>query len=151
MRHHSSRGFTLIEVLIVVVILSTLAAVAIPQFSDSQKDAREASLHRNIRTLRAGIEAYTLHHGTPPDGAKDLFQLTQPTNLAGEIGQAGPAYPYGPYLKTIPPQTFSMLTGVRLDSGSGTPKSLSSPGGGWIYRPATGQVWADHPDYVETY
>jgi prepilin-type N-terminal cleavage/methylation domain-containing protein len=143
-------GFTLIEVLIVVVILAVLAGTIIPQFSTSTKDARESALRCNIQLLRRQLEMYKLHHvGALPDGTGNLQQLLKSTNADGVIGAAGPSFPYGPYIyAALPPQPFSGLSTVRIDAGTGVPAALATPGGGYIYRPATGQIWVDHPDYV---
>jgi general secretion pathway protein G len=55
-------GFTLVELLIVVIILGVLAAIVIPQFSSSTTDAKEASLDSNLATLRNSIELYKIQH-----------------------------------------------------------------------------------------
>ncbi len=151
MRRSNRLGFTLIEVLIVVVIMATLAATVIPQFANSAKDAKESSLRFNAHCLRNAIDLYKLHHNQSfPDGTNNLQQLTAATNSAGLIGATGATYPYGPYLRSLPPQPFSGLSTIRIDTGTGTPTAAAGQGGGWIYRPATGQIWIDHPDYVNT-
>ena len=45
-------GFTLVEILIVVIILGILAAIVIPQFTNASQDARESSLLSQLQTLR---------------------------------------------------------------------------------------------------
>jgi general secretion pathway protein G len=57
------RGFTLIEILIVVIILGILAAIVIPQFSSASSDAKKASLQSTVQTLRSQIALYKLQHG----------------------------------------------------------------------------------------
>ena len=87
--------------------------------------------------------------GALPDGANNLEQLSKPTNQGGQIGTAGPSYPYGPYIQTqLPANPFSGLNTVKLDNGTGVPSATAGNGGGWIYRPSTGEVWVDHVDYV---
>ena len=57
-----NRGFTLVEILIVVVILGILAAIVIPQFSDAATEANEANLVSNLQTLRSQIALYRIQH-----------------------------------------------------------------------------------------
>ena len=53
-----SRGFTLIEMVVVVVIVSVLAAVAIPMVETSVKRQKEIELRRALRTIRTAIDEY---------------------------------------------------------------------------------------------
>jgi prepilin-type N-terminal cleavage/methylation domain-containing protein len=61
-RKHLHAGFTLVELLIVVIILGVLAAIVIPQFSSSTTDAKEAALDSNLSALRSAIELYRVQH-----------------------------------------------------------------------------------------
>jgi prepilin-type N-terminal cleavage/methylation domain-containing protein len=153
---NTRRGaFTLIEVLIVVVIMAVLAATIIPQFSTSAKDARESNLKFNLQSLRTQVELYKLQHGgSYPTGANNLEQLTKATDAAGAVSLTGlpdATHPLGPYVSGgLPAQPFSGLKTVTLDTGTAgtTPTATAAPGGGWIYRASTGEIWIDHPDYV---
>lgn len=58
MRTKTEKGFTLIEMIIVVVIISVLAAVAIPMVETSVKRDKELELRRSLRTIRTAIDEY---------------------------------------------------------------------------------------------
>src|SRR6266853_131555 len=55
-------GFTLVEILIVVIILGILAAIVIPQFTNASQDARKSSLTSQLQTIRSQVELYKLQH-----------------------------------------------------------------------------------------
>ena len=106
-------GFTLVEVLIVVVIMAILAATIIPQFSDSSKDAKESNLRFNLHTLRSQIELYkSQHDGVVPQTA-NLPELSNKTTLAGDIGNTR-THKFGPYIRQIPANPFTDSQSVVL-------------------------------------
>lgn len=62
-------GFTLVEILIVVVILGILAAIVIPSFASATEDTRKAAFTQDLRSFETGILRYEVDHGSfPPDG-----------------------------------------------------------------------------------
>src|SRR5688572_12477495 len=84
-------GFTLVEILIVVIILGILAAIVIPQFTNASQDARESSLLSQLQTLRSQLELYKLQHldqmpSTLVASPFDWTQLTAKTNDQGATG-----------------------------------------------------------------
>src|SRR2546423_13830091 len=62
MTRNRKSGFTLVEILIVVIILGILAAIVIPQFTNASQDARKSSLTSQLQTMRSQIELYKLQH-----------------------------------------------------------------------------------------
>ena len=122
-------GFTLVELLIVVIILGILAAVVIPQFTDASTDTRVSSLSQNLQSIRGQIELYKLQHtGTYPDATKFADQMTLATDASGST--TATTKPFGPYLQRIPNNPFSNANDV-----SGTVSTDGTKG--WYYE-ATG-------------
>jgi general secretion pathway protein G len=80
------RGFTLIEILIVVVILGILAAIVIPQFTNASQEATESSIRSQLQTLRGQIELYRVRNaGDLPTKIDDL--LAPPSGQAPYLTQ----------------------------------------------------------------
>src|SRR5688572_18299221 len=112
---HRRGGFTLVEILIVVVILGILATVIVPQFSNASRQARENTLKDDLRYLRTQITVFKAQHrdvapGYPggstaaaPSEATFLQQMTMYSNDACAVSAtASPAYKFGPYLTKMP-------------------------------------------------
>jgi general secretion pathway protein G len=68
------RGFTLLELMIVISIIMILMAVAIPVYNQSVIQARESVLRSNLSTLRSVISQYTLDKQKAPQSLDDLVQ-----------------------------------------------------------------------------
>ncbi len=69
-----SRGFTLIELMIVISIMMILMAIALPMYNQSILRARESVLRQDLFTLRQVIDQYTLDKQKAPQGLDDLKQ-----------------------------------------------------------------------------
>lgn len=137
-------GFTLVEVLIVVVIMAILAATIIPQFTDSTNDAKASTTKFNLHTLRSQIELYkTQHNGLSPGNT--LVELTVNTDVDGAQG-TGAGFPYGPYIREIPMNPFSNVATVTVITND--PAAAGDvTGAGWLYNATTGGIWIDHADH----
>src|SRR5688500_7990673 len=67
----NQKGFTLIELMIVVAIIGVLAAVAIPQFLDMMKSSKRSEAEINLDAIKKGAKAYAPEHAGYPIGNAD--------------------------------------------------------------------------------
>lgn len=145
-RSNRKSGFTLVEILIVVVIMAILAAAVVPQFSDSASDAKASNSKFNLHSLRSQIETYRAqHYGVAPtvDSSHPtelLYKLTVKTNADGDVGTTAD-YPYGPYLREIPENPFTRSQTVKAITTTAPVASDVDTTNGWIYNQSTGNVW----------
>ncbi len=68
----SRRGFTLLELMVVITIIVILISIAIPQFQRSIRRSREAVLKQNLTALRMAVDQYTLDKLRAPQSLDDL-------------------------------------------------------------------------------
>jgi len=132
-------GFTLVEVLLVVVILAILAATVIPQFTESGENAKESAVMQNLRTLRAQIEMYQLQHNGAVPSAVDLSQLTSKTTAAGVVSTTGEFGPY--FVGGVPYNPYNNLNTVVATTSD--PPTAPSGTAGWLYNVTSGGIWAN--------
>lgn len=130
-RFRSQSGFTLIELVIIIVVLGILAAVAIPKYQDITTEAKAASCKGALGSLRSGVSIYyanqIVKNGTPIWPPIDSLR-----RLGTVILQSLPANPY--QLSSRAPD--SIVTGVTKGTVVGTR-------GGWAYNATTGEIWAN--------
>lgn len=70
----SERGFTLLELMIVMTIIGLLAAIAIPSYVNNVRRAKEAVLKEDLHTMREAIDSYTVDKQKAPQSLDDLVQ-----------------------------------------------------------------------------
>jgi len=84
------KGFTLIELLVVVAIIAILAAIAIPNFLQSQTRANVARVQADFHTLAHGLELYRVDHRLYPEGTDNPFKYDE--KLASFLGPLAQGY-----------------------------------------------------------
>ncbi len=156
-------GFTLVELLIVVVILGVLAAIAIPQFGSNTEDAKLSALDSSLAELRNAVELYYHQHAAVYPGEKketDGADVTtaaeaqaafvkQLTNYSAADGKTSVSkdgtYKYGPYLKKgVPNNPFNSLNSIICDiATTDITAAASSDTGGWKFYIKTGRLIAN--------
>jgi type II secretion system protein G len=142
----AKRGFTLVEILIVVVILGILAAIVIPQFTQASTEAKQNSLCSDLQTLRSQIELYKVQHNdTPPALATFTNKMIYCTKIDGTASASkardtAGGFIYGPYLENVPANPFN--NSATLDVAATT----NSATVGWAYDETTGEIHAADTD-----
>lgn len=137
----NQKGFTLVELLIVVIILGILAAVVIPQFNNAASESKESALVANLATVRQAIEMYKVQHNDDFPATAGLADLTTATDVDGTVNAATGAY--GPYLRNNFPK--NPITGDNAITITTGVSALSAPSadGGWMYNSTTGEFRAE--------
>lgn len=160
------RGFTLVELLIVVMILGIIAGIAIPQFTNSSDQAKDAATESDLTALQNAVEMYYHQHGGRYPGAfkasdgtevdnkaqaEEAFekQLTLYTDSQGRASNSKDAtYRYGPYIKkSLPVNPFNGASGVTCDISEAditVAEGNAGDGTGWKFYIKTGRVIANH-------
>jgi general secretion pathway protein G len=136
-------GFTLVEILIVVIILGILAAIVIPQFTEASNDARESQLKSDLQTLRSQLELYKVQHldsypAQDNSGDTMVAQLKEKTLVDGTVDAAGTL---GPYIIEFPTNPFvDSAVGRSVEVGAAASADGST---GWYFDPSDGEFRAN--------
>jgi prepilin-type N-terminal cleavage/methylation domain-containing protein len=156
-------GFTLIEILIVVILLGILATIIVPQLSMSSDDAKLNTLKTNLNYLRNTIDLYYHQHNNTYPGVNDSNgilstkendsvkgfedQLFLYTDLKGEaVTIKDGTHQLGPYIKggELPRNPFNNKKGVVCDiTTTDITARVSDGNSGWKFYTKTGILMAN--------
>ena len=135
----TSKGFTFVEILIVVIILAALAALVVPRFGQASADPDLAALSATLQTVRTQLQYYKIqHNGAFPSLANWEKQMLARSRPDGTLSADGSC---GPYLLQIP---VNPLDGSRKIS------SRQDGRGGWMYDQHTGQFRSNDPSVIKS-
>ncbi len=131
----SRRGFSLVELVIVILILGILAAVAAPRMFDTATSAKENGTRRSLTVVRNAIELYRAQNGAlPPAADQAAFKAA----LA--------SYLQGPFPKCEVGPSANQNTDIRIAT-AGT--ALSASGNqGWAYDSTSGQFVVNSATFI---
>lgn len=132
-------GFSLLELVIVVVIIGVISAIAIPRMTRGASNAGATALQANLAVLRNAIEIYRAEHqGAFPSAESFKQQLTMYTKADGTNWNVAPDTDtdriYGPYIRAVP----MLPVGARKSQ-----VGVAAADGaliGWIYDEVTGVI-----------
>lgn len=114
MKHgYWQKGFTLIEIMVVVVILGILAAIVVPRLLDEPEKARRTSAATQIRSFEEALSLFKLDNGFYPSTEQGLRALVQKPST----GRIPNRYKTGGYMKKIPVDPWGQ-TYLYLSPGS---------------------------------
>lgn len=125
----NQQGFTLIELVIIIVVLGILAAVAIPKYQDITAEAKASAAKGALGSMRSGISIYYANAAVKT-GTATWPPIDSMRTLNVVMAQSMPANPF--QASTNAPD--SIVTGVTKGVVVGTR-------GGWAYKPSTGEIW----------
>lgn len=123
-RRQSQQGFTLIEIMVVILILGLLATIVVQSLRGATDKAKRTKASADIAELRTALDRYYLDNGSYPTGDQGLQSLVAPPS-SGKI----PAnYEEGGYIQRLPQDPWGNQYVYQSDGNTFTLKSLGADG-----------------------
>jgi prepilin-type N-terminal cleavage/methylation domain-containing protein len=159
----TQKGFTLIELMIVVAIIGILAAVAIPKFAQMLEKSREGATKGNVGAIKSAVSIYSGDwQGVWPSFLDATGAAT--AVAGGDTGATGAGWfsdgTKGAYMDLIPAVKVTgknayntgtiynpSLNGSVVTSGAFASPSITAQTTGWKYESATGAVWLNNSQF----
>ena len=132
----SNKGFTLIEILIVVIILGILASLVVAQFTNIRGNTADTALKDDLRWMRSAVFLYQAEHGALPSVSNFEAQMTEYTDMSGNASATKDAtYRLGSYMYSVPELPVGTQRGK-----TGVTGMTYAAGYGWRYDETNGSV-----------
>lgn len=135
------KGFSLVELVIIVALLGIMAAIVVPQFQSQSTQAKKAVAKDHLRILRSAIELYTVQHRSVPPG----YEENNPMNSPSSGTFITQLIVDGNYIRKIPANPFNNLENIRMIGNSESFPQNPADGYGWVYQPATKTIRLSYP------
>lgn len=147
-------GFTLVELVMVVGLLVILAAIAIPNFIDFRKDAKNSTTQAALGSLRSAIVIASASIQTREDPSRptpkfptfkemqeNAFLEDHPVLKGNKIVEGPGGIPKNPWTQpTLPAIQFNKIFNCQGPKGTEHPTEKNQ---GWCYLESTGEIWAN--------
>ncbi len=141
-----ARGFTLIELVIVVLIIGTIATIAVPRLMTASGRSQDAAIAADVSALQRAIDVYAAEHvelcpamqpggSISTDASAFAQRLLGKTLITGQVSGSGT---FGPYLHEIPVNPRNGKATIRIDGAAAGANTH-----GWRYDSATRAVSPD--------
>jgi type II secretion system protein G len=126
----SERGFTLIEMMIVVAIIAILVAILVPNFMRARAQAQTAACEANLKEIATALELYQTDHEQYPSG-NDTPVTASSTDLGSYLRQTpiDPVNPSGQYEFTVQNGTTGAASYTITCPGQHDPATMAAIGG----------------------
>ena len=127
------KGFTLIEIVMVIILLGILAAVAIPRFIDMSGEAKKSAIKGVLGGVRGGISIAHANHALKGNAVYPT--LAEMQNVATNVVMSDGVIPKNPYATD---EVVNVVDGATKTKGT----KSGTVGDDWYFKASNGQFWS---------